>query len=112
MHLEMGISSTRAVNSHISKGQKEKPRRDYPLVNTEYENRFSLKMAVKDKHCLVLTPFIMRREKKKKKEEGEVSNPTFKYQSLRRQGNWKYKAYSRLMMLIRSVAFLSAFRCF
>ena len=47
MHLEMGISSTRAVNFHISKGQKEKPRRDYPLVNIEYGNRFSLKIAIK-----------------------------------------------------------------
>lgn len=44
----MGMSSARAVNSHISKGPKEKPRRPYPLLNTGYGNRFSLKMAIKD----------------------------------------------------------------
>lgn len=62
MHLEMGISSTRAVNSHISKVKREKPRRDFPLVNIEYGKRFSLKMAIKDKHCLVLTTGITRNE--------------------------------------------------
>lgn len=59
----------------------------------------------------------MNKEKKKRScantlSTGEVPNPTLKYQSLRRQGHWKYKAYSRLMMLIRSVAFLSAFPMF
>lgn len=44
----MGVSSARAVNSHISKGRKEKPRRAYLLLNTGYGNRFSLKMAIKD----------------------------------------------------------------
>ena len=44
----MGVSSARAVNSHISKGPKEKPSRAYPLLNTGYGNRFSLKMAIKD----------------------------------------------------------------
>ena len=44
----MGVSSARAVNSHIAKGQKEKPRGAYLLLNTGYGNRFSLKMAIKD----------------------------------------------------------------
>lgn len=60
----------------------------------------------------------MNKERKKKKSantlysEGELCNPNFKYQSLRRQGIWEYKAYSRLMVLIRLVAFLSAFLMF
>lgn len=62
----MGINSNRAVNSHIAKGQKEKPRREYPLVNTKYGDRPSLKMAMKDKHCLVPTTCLIRSESEKK----------------------------------------------
>ena len=101
----MGINSNRAVNSHIAKGQKEKPRREYPLVNTKYGDRPSLKMAMKDKHCLVPTTCLIRSESEKNcantsYTEGERFNPAFKYQRLRRQGNWEYKAYSRSTMLI------------
>lgn len=111
----MSISSTTAVNSHISKGKKA--RRDYyPLVNRGYGSRFSLKMAIQDKHCLVSTTCTMRTELEKKKcanilyTEGEVFNPTLKYQSLRRQGSWKYKAFQADdVYFIRSVAFLLAF---
>lgn len=62
----MSISSTTAVNSHISKGKKA--RRDYyPLVNRGYGSRFSLKMAIQDKHCLVSTTCTMRTELENKK---------------------------------------------
>lgn len=58
----MGINLARAFSSYVSEEQKEKPRRDYPLVNSEDGTSFSLKMAIKDKHCLVPTICIMRSE--------------------------------------------------
>ena len=43
------------------------------------------------------------------KEKKKVLPVHYNLQKERRQSNWKYKAYSTLMMLIRSGAFLSAF---